>query len=142
MRYVADAPLANITDDFANGKSVPLLDAPPSRAALAARIDEPDVPPMGHCALADALLNHEASTTPKTRFVVNTASGVLHLIGKKLSWEFIPEGRTACGRPYSGRDFQLTSSFADGASRCNKCANPQTWLTVEAETQPFDTDSD
>ena len=145
LRYVSDAPLANISREYMVGTA-------PTNAAP--QITPPAATPGWEQAIKlNANENVDMNRFPnRERFAVNTNTAFAHVIAKRKPWERPVAGRTMCGQDYRGRGYSILSTLPLWQNRggnevpilrCNKCAKPPTWQAlIDAPEQESDTDSD
>jgi hypothetical protein len=154
MRYIADAPLRNITSDFMRGSAGSSSEAPPALddSWLRAADAHADDPPSDE-AITDALtlLEPAAATAAAGRFALNVATNYLHVVAKRACWERAIPNRTQCGRDYLSADWDIVQSVIrsherDGVAhmvfRCGSCAKPSTWVEMATALDEVLSDSD
>ena len=141
MRYVELAPLSTITDTYAQAVASSSTDpAPQVRSVVSAAV---------HHTLLDASTDgiaddcFEPALPPPTgpRYALNSTTGVLHVIARRVNWGRTIPGRTNCGRDFLSHEYapvcSLTATYVRNGmalpnTKCNGCAKPAAWADMES----------
>ena len=129
LRYIAEAPLENITTVYreAMGNSRLPSVAPLALPAIALAAFEPEALD------ADALDAPSPAITGTLHKFNMSITNFVHIIARRMAWERSRLGRTMCGWDYSAQQGSLHHLIPRTASRCGKCAKPAAWqLRAEA----------
>jgi hypothetical protein len=140
MRYVELAPLATITDTFAQGTSGASASAAVPETSLIADavLTKPEVAERE--TIADAALDPPLPPPPTARYALNSVTGVLHIIARRRAWGRTIPGRTNCGRDYRTHEYRQVSALATTYlrggedlpnTRCHSCAKAASWAALE-----------
>jgi hypothetical protein len=158
MRYVADAPLANIARDFRVGcnndtSATTLAAAAPSTWESAIKDNATVImPTRTHARKSPALQDDEDQPPTLERFAINPSTAFAHVIARRKSWERPVQGRTTCGQDFRGRGYEIVTTLTDlyllrngtavPTQRCTKCAKPDIWDALVSSVPESDTESD
>ena len=157
LRYVSDAPLANISREYMTG-----ITATGSQGGQNPVVtDTPAVsPPAIQTNWEDAIKNNSpteidlTSFPARERFAINPSTAFAHVVAKRKAWERPVHGRTVCGQDFRGRGYRIfdilpLSHLAERGGvevpvqRCTECAKPKVWQALlDAPPAESDTDSD
>jgi hypothetical protein len=138
MRYVELAPLATITATYvqgASGSSHVAHTAVPAPLTHAISMVQPE---MTHDEIAEESLEPPVAHA-SSRYALNNATGVLHIVARRKTWGRLIPGRTNCGRDYLNQDYKqvcaLTATYTKSGvaltnTKCNSCARPDAWASL------------
>ena len=156
MRYVADAPLANIARDFrigSNASSSTNTTAAPTTSAWEQAImdNTSTIKPVRSLASRPTELHDEDPAPTLERFAINPSTAFAHVIARRKSWERPVQGRTTCGQDFRGRGYDIVQTLSDhylrhgtavAMQRCTKCAKPDIWDALVAAVPESDSESE
>ena len=152
MRYVADAPIANIASAFRDGTacasgsneaaapatpndqdaSLPAIDWTPAMHQGSGNITQ-----QTPAAALTAEVACEAKAKKRTDvFALNTATCFVHLIARRKAWERPRPGRTICGQDFMGRGYAASHGYPllVDPRQCFKCAKAHEWEALAVES--------
>ena len=147
LRYVADAPLSQLTAAYlARVKAAASFacSSPSVGDTLQAGAPLCDAPTLSLAeSAAEAILEAvPAACVAKKRFTANEGTEYVHLIADRRPWERPKPGRTACGWDYLLLKAPCFSSFPTQYKMgpCGKCATPSAWTALRQSLDVSDSE--
>ena len=169
LRYVSDAPLANIAREYKAGTAPskiqddlvptnhPIGAAPTATVPCSSTSAPPTILPHSWetaiKANSDLYVNTDCYPR-RERYAINPGTAFAHLIAKRKAWERQIHGRTICGQDFRGRGYHVVDVLPSmhkaercgvevPVQHCTKCAKAGIWRALlDAPAAESETDSD